>query len=597
MRLFRLSICLLTLALCGFSQSPGGLFGGGGSVTALAVAPNGYTPFASGAASVIVSHSFGAADFGPMEVQCWTGAGVGTWTPLTTGWTVSSVGATSVTIAFSPATSAAGACKVNFAGGVGPSGPTGPAGPTGATGPAGPASTTAADIVSGIFSPARLGSGTANNTTILYGDNVWRTAPTGGSGAATNGTSGQFLTSNGSGGFGTAIAPNTGGNGQIITSNGSGGFGTPINPTQFATAIHAHAATDITSGTLPILRLGASGTRDNTTILYGDNVWRTAPTGGSGGATIPNTTNLLKGNNTGGVIAAVPGTDYVGPSHNHDASQITTGTIDPARLPSGLTPSPANEFTFSNTSTTATITCPAGSVCGVEKGDSALPNSGYTGSFTPAGGTYTAYFCLDGDTVILAYNGTTITTHPGLTLVNGAIKCPANTLTLATADVAGTTVNSVTSLGTRYFQAKPLLCDDCPGYDDNGQRVLISVRVPQKLGSPFSPGSGTAGVLTDADLTWTGFVINDALPKTLTEASCTSDSGSQTITVTAGGTAAFTITCVPTGSYSRATTNGTTGFINGAAMANAGLGAGVALNQAGTANGSTHSVHLHVWGK
>jgi hypothetical protein len=39
-------------------------------------------------------------------------------------------------------------------------------------------------------------------------------------------------------------------------------------------------ATQLTSGTVPVLRLGASGTRDNTTYLRGDNTWATVSGGG-----------------------------------------------------------------------------------------------------------------------------------------------------------------------------------------------------------------------------------------------------------------------------------------------------------------------------
>ena len=40
-------------------------------------------------------------------------------------------------------------------------------------------------------------------------------------------------------------------------------------------------ATELTSGTVPVLRLGASGTRDATTYLRGDNTWATVASGGT----------------------------------------------------------------------------------------------------------------------------------------------------------------------------------------------------------------------------------------------------------------------------------------------------------------------------
>jgi plastocyanin len=40
-------------------------------------------------------------------------------------------------------------------------------------------------------------------------------------------------------------------------------------------------ATQLTSGTVPVLRLGSSGTRDNTTYLRGDNTWATVSGGGT----------------------------------------------------------------------------------------------------------------------------------------------------------------------------------------------------------------------------------------------------------------------------------------------------------------------------
>ena len=41
----------------------------------------------------------------------------------------------------------------------------------------------ASDITSGVFAPARLGTGTASASTVLYGDGAWKDAPTGGGGS------------------------------------------------------------------------------------------------------------------------------------------------------------------------------------------------------------------------------------------------------------------------------------------------------------------------------------------------------------------------------------------------------------------------------
>ena len=43
----------------------------------------------------------------------------------------------------------------------------------------------ASDITSGVFAPARLGTGTASASTVLYGDGAWKDAPTGGSSGLT----------------------------------------------------------------------------------------------------------------------------------------------------------------------------------------------------------------------------------------------------------------------------------------------------------------------------------------------------------------------------------------------------------------------------
>jgi hypothetical protein len=52
-------------------------------------------------------------------------------------------------------------------------------------------------------------------------------------------------------------------------------------PAASGTNLTALNATELTSGTVPVLRLGASGTRDATTYLRGDNTWATVSSGGT----------------------------------------------------------------------------------------------------------------------------------------------------------------------------------------------------------------------------------------------------------------------------------------------------------------------------
>lgn len=63
----------------------------------------------------------------------------------------------------------------------------------------------------------------------------------------------------------------TGNTVTIATTGGSGGGGGDIDASQ------------IVSGTVPVARLGTSGTRDATTYLRGDNTWGTPSSGGGGG--------------------------------------------------------------------------------------------------------------------------------------------------------------------------------------------------------------------------------------------------------------------------------------------------------------------------
>lgn len=131
--------------------------------------------------------------------------------------------------------------------------------------------------------------------------------------------------------------------------------------------------------------------------------------------------------------------------------------------------------------------------------------------------------------------------------------------------------------------------------------VVSMVRASVASGTVYAGGyevgaEDAASALTTADLTNHAFSVNDGNPKTLTEASCISDAGSQVVTVKIGTATLFSITCVPPASYSRGTTNGSTGFINAAGMSSTAVAAGSVLDLSGTANTTTKDIKLHIYG-
>ena len=162
----------------------------------------------------------------------------------------------------------------------------------------------ATQITTGVIAPARLGAGTADSSTVLFGDGSWKMVP-GGSGSDPDAVklSGDQTVS-GVKSFTQApsvpdgswtVAKTTGLQALLdgkaptaspaFTGTVTGvtkamvGLGNVDNTADTAKTINA---SQIISGVIPAARLG-TGLAGASTVLYGDGTWKTAPTGGGGG--------------------------------------------------------------------------------------------------------------------------------------------------------------------------------------------------------------------------------------------------------------------------------------------------------------------------
>ena len=160
---------------------------------------------------------------------------------------------------------------------VGVPGPTGPQGPQGASGAG------TGDVLS-------AGGGYVDNAIIRYDGTTGTIIQ---NSSATISDAGLLTATNFSGGGASLTAlnateltsgtiPNARFPATLPAVSGANLTALPATlPASSGTNLTALNATELTSGTVPILRLGASGTRDATTYLRGDNTWATVSGGGA----------------------------------------------------------------------------------------------------------------------------------------------------------------------------------------------------------------------------------------------------------------------------------------------------------------------------
>lgn len=263
----------------------------------------------------------------------------------------------------------------------------------------------ASNLGSGTVALQRLGTGTPDGTKFLSGTNAWATAVTTVTVATANGVSGSIATQ------GTtpvititlgAITPTSVASvgtvsGTTITA--STGFSGP------GSTITALNASNLGSGTVPIARLGSSGTAGATTFLRGNNAWATALTAVSIvtangiSASIANATTtpaitLTLGAITPTSVAStgeVSGTTFTGDGSALtalNATNITSGQLAIARIAATGTPAITNFLsgngTWANALTAVSVVTANGVSASIATGTTTPALTFSLGAITPS---------------------------------------------------------------------------------------------------------------------------------------------------------------------------------------------------------------------